>query len=530
MKKQIIVFIICISSIAFDANAQTIFYNEDGLKVNKDEATSYRIYTLDKTAKKGTFKEFNMQNVLLKESGFLKFDFSDKSKQILNNKYTEYRNDSIFRINYKNNLPLNQMDVYDKKNRLLQIVPIKNGRIIYDEDVINYHYFEESKKNEYYTIQGKFDGDNFFGKVTLFYEPVVKTYFFNGEDFNLVNKNNCSAFNFLNYTDKNKNDVLNFEDNFNCGKNNNWALFLMSKEINYDLDFATIKNNQLFLQVNTDKTATDFRLLNDTPIKIENNDFDIRVNILSQERCISGITINNKNYLTNSYTNQYRIGLSKDAGVIILEKMIDEIYVLEKSINVSDLLKDINELRILKEDRELKSILNNTLVFTDSSYNYVGESIGLYCFGSKGVYTYFDDFKFKIKAIENNTQVIKIKKEGNINKIPISLNDVVNTDFIIDTGASNVSITPDLALLLIKSGTINSEDWLKDKYYQFADGSIAKSKTFKIKKLKIGTKYLYNVECSISNNLEAPLLLGQNVLNRFGKVIIDNEKQTLFLD
>ncbi len=389
---------------------------------------------------------------------------------------------------------------------------------------------EESKKNEYYTIQGKFEGDNFFGKVMLFYEPFVKAYYFNGEDFNLVNKNICFAFNYLNYVDKNKNDTLSFEDNFNCGKNNNWVLFLMSKEINYDLDYANIKNNQLFLQVNKDKTATDFRLLNNTPFKIENNDFDVRVNISSQERCISGITINNKNYLTNSYTNQYRIGLSKDVGVIILEKMIDEIYVLQKNINVSDLLKDTNELRILKEDRELKIILNNTLVFTDSNYSYVGESIGLYCFGKKGVYSYFDDFKFKIKVIENNTQAIKIKKEGNINKIPISLNDVINTDFIIDTGASNVSITPDIALLLIKSGTINNEDWLKDKYYQFADGSIAKSKTFKIKKLKIGTKYLYNIECSISNNLEAPLLLGQNVLNRFGKVIIDNEKQMLFLD
>jgi aspartyl protease family protein len=530
MKKQIIVFIIFISSIAFDLNAQTIFYNEDGLKVNKTDATSYRIYTLDKTAKKGTFKEFNMQNILLKESGFLKFDFTDKSKQILNNKYIEYRNDSIFRINYKNNLPINQMDVYDKKNRLIQIVPVKNGKIIYDDDVIDYNYFEDSKKNEYYTVQGKFDGDVFFGKVTLFYESFIKTYFFNGEDFSLVNKNECFAYNFLNYGDKNKSDLLSFEDNFNCGKNFNWALFLISKEIKQDLDFVNIKNNQLLLQVDEDETATDFRLLNDTPIKIENNDFDLRVNILSQEKCISGITINNKNYLTNSYTDQYRIGLSKDLGVIILEKMIDEIYVLEKSINISDLLKDSNELRILKEDRELKIILNNTLVFTDSNYSYVGESIGLYCFGKKGVFTYFDDFKLKIKVIENNMQAIKIKKEGNINKIPISLNDVINTDFIIDTGASNVSITPDLALLLIKSGTINSEDWLKDKYYQFADGSIAKSKTFKIKKLKIGTKYLYNVECSISNNLQAPLLLGQNVLNRFGKVIIDNEKQMLFLE
>ena len=47
MKKQIIVFIIFISLIAFDLNAQTIFYNEDGLKVNKTDATSYRIYKLD---------------------------------------------------------------------------------------------------------------------------------------------------------------------------------------------------------------------------------------------------------------------------------------------------------------------------------------------------------------------------------------------------------------------------------------------------------------------------------------------------
>lgn len=530
MKIQIHIFIIFIVSLIYNANAQTIFYNENGVKVNKIDATNYRIYKLDKTAKKGTFKEFNMQNVLLKESGFLKFDFNDKKKQILNDKYTEYRNDSIYRINYKNNLPINQMDVYDKKNRLSKIVPVKNGKIIYDSDVINYYYFEESKKNEYYTVQGTFDGDIFFGKSSLFYETYIKTYFFNGESFSQVNKNNCFAFNYFNYVDKNKNDILSFEDNFNCGKNNNWAIFFISNDIKHDLDYINIKNNQLYLEVNEDKTATDFRLLNPTPFKIEKNDFDVRVNILSQEKCISGITINNKNYLTNNYTNQYRIGLSKDIGVIILEKMVDEIYVEEKSINVSDLLKDTNELRLLKEDNALKIILNNTLVYTDLNYTYVGESLGLYCFGKKGVYTYFDDFKLKIKVIQNNSQAIKMKKNGNIYEIPISLNDVVNTDFIIDTGASNVSITPDLALLLIKSGTINSEDWLKDKYYQFADGSIAKSKTFKIKKLKIGTKYLYNVECSISNNLQAPLLLGQNVLNRFGKVTIDNEKQILFLE
>ena len=73
MKNQVIVFIIFIFSLINNANAQTIFYNENGLKVDKINATCYRIYKLDKTAKKGTIKEFNMQNILLKESGFLKF-------------------------------------------------------------------------------------------------------------------------------------------------------------------------------------------------------------------------------------------------------------------------------------------------------------------------------------------------------------------------------------------------------------------------------------------------------------------------
>ena len=537
MKKQIIAFIIFISSIALDVNAQTIFYNEDGLKVDKINATCYRIYKLDKTAKKGTFKEFNMQNILLKESGFLKFDFNDKKKQILNDKYTEYRNDSIFKINYKNNLPINQMEVYDNKNRLSIIVPVKNGKVTYDPDVIYLHYNDESTKDEFYTMQGEYKENGFFGKIINFNKFGDNVFYFNGENpdilFNNANKSTiekCGVFNYYNYSDKNSNDVLSFSDNFNCGKNNNWVIFYSLKEMNIDFEFTEIKNDKLYLEVRENKTATDFRLLNPTPFKIKKNDFDVRVNILSQENCISGITINNKNYLTNNYTNQYRIGLSKDVGVIILEKMVDEIYVDAKKINVSDILRDTNELRLLKEDNALKIILNNTLVHTDLNYTYVGESLGLYCFGEKGVNTYFDDFKLKIKVIENNSQAIKMKKNGNLYEIPISLNDVINTDFIIDTGASNVSITPDLALLLIKSGTINSEDWLKDKYYQFADGSIAKSKTFKIKKLKIGNKYLYNVECSISNNLQAPLLLGQNVLNRFGKVTIDNEKQILFLE
>jgi len=209
----------------------------------------------------------------------------------------------------------------------------------------------------------------------------------------------CDAFNYFNYKDKYKDNVLSFIDNFNCGKNNNWVMFYASKELNTDFEFANIKNNQLYLEVIEDKIATAFRLLNPTPFTIKNNDFDVKVNILSQNKCISGITINNWNILTNGYTNSYRIGLSNDSGALLIEKMIDGIYIIEKNIDVSVLVRNTNELRLLKEENALKIILNNTLVYSDLNYNYVGESFGLYCFGNKGRYSYFDDFELKIERL-----------------------------------------------------------------------------------------------------------------------------------
>lgn len=531
MKYVIIIFSILIVN---EINSQIVYYSDSGFVVNKTKATNYRVYNFDNTKKKGFFKEYNFQNKLLIESGFIKFDFFDKKNQILDGQYIEYRNDTIYKINYKNNIPINQVNIYDNKNRIIQIIPVKNGKISPDSDVISFYYFPESKKNEYYVVQGTDDWDNFFGKVTFFYDRYTQTYFFNGENIRKVTSSvdidKCYAFNYFNFKDVNKPDILEFSDNFNCGKNHNWVLFDALDVMDINSDYADIKNGQLLLKIVENKVATVFRLINPTPYKIENNDFDIKVDILSQEKCISGITINNINYIDNEYTNQYRIGLVKETESIVIEKMVNSIFVLEKIIPVAVLIKEKNELRLLKENNALKVILNNYLVYTDSDYTYVGESVGLYSYGNKGQYSSFEDFNFKLNVINKNVNAIKFKKDGDLNKIPISINDIINTDFIIDTGASNVSITPDLALLLIKSGTIKSEDWLNDKYYQFADGSSAKSKAFKIKKLKIGNKVLYDVDCSISNNLSAPLLLGQNVLNRFGKVTIDNENHILFLN
>lgn len=122
---------------------------------------------------------------------------------------------------------------------------------------------------------------------------------------------------------------------------------------------------------------------------------------------------------------------------------------------------------------------------------------------------------------------IRLKKEEGVLKVPVKINGVLNIDFILDSGASEVTIPPDIAMTLYKTGTISDKDWLPGRYYRFADGSVAKSYRFMLKSLQIGEYEFNNVSCAIASSTEAPLLLGQNVLERFGAYTIDNRQLLL---
>jgi len=128
------------------------------------------------------------------------------------------------------------------------------------------------------------------------------------------------------------------------------------------------------------------------------------------------------------------------------------------------------------------------------------------------------------------TNTIKlVKTESGLFEIPVVLNGVLKINFIFDSGASEVSLSPDVALTLIRTGTVTDNDFLPDQTYTFADGSSAKSKRFLIKKLIIGNQSLTNIEASISNSLEAPMLIGQNVLNKLGSITIDYDNLLLII-
>jgi predicted aspartyl protease len=102
-------------------------------------------------------------------------------------------------------------------------------------------------------------------------------------------------------------------------------------------------------------------------------------------------------------------------------------------------------------------------------------------------------------------------------------------DFIVDSGAADVSIPADVFSTLIRTGTIKATDLLEQKHYQLADGSIVPSQTFRIRSLKVGKKVLENVTGSVAS-AKGSLLLGQSFLSRFKSWSVDNAKHALVFE
>lgn len=122
---------------------------------------------------------------------------------------------------------------------------------------------------------------------------------------------------------------------------------------------------------------------------------------------------------------------------------------------------------------------------------------------------------------------IKLIRRNGVYEVPVSLNNVLKINIILDSGAADVSIAPDVALTLIRTGTIKDTDWLAGRTYRFADGSTAKSMRFKLESVDIGDKHLKNVDASIAKSLNSPMLLGQSALQNLGKYTIDYQKEVL---
>ena len=127
---------------------------------------------------------------------------------------------------------------------------------------------------------------------------------------------------------------------------------------------------------------------------------------------------------------------------------------------------------------------------------------------------------------EEKKEEIPFAKEGGVCKVKCTINNLP-LHFIFDTGASDVSISSVEATFMIKNGYLLPNDIIGRQNYLNANGEISEGTVINLRDVKFGDLHLNNVKASVVKNQSAPLLLGQTVLSRLGKIEIDNNKSVL---
>jgi clan AA aspartic protease (TIGR02281 family) len=125
------------------------------------------------------------------------------------------------------------------------------------------------------------------------------------------------------------------------------------------------------------------------------------------------------------------------------------------------------------------------------------------------------------------TRIPLVRKSGGM-IAPVVINNALKLDFIVDSGASDVSIPADVFASLVRANTVTRADITGTRNYKNADGEIFQSQTFVIRSLKIGNIEASRVQAKVSPS-NAPPLLGQSFLKRFKSWSIDNSTQELIL-
>lgn len=137
---------------------------------------------------------------------------------------------------------------------------------------------------------------------------------------------------------------------------------------------------------------------------------------------------------------------------------------------------------------------------------------------------------YNFTGFKEDKKVIALKNDNGIYKIPVKVNNSLTLDFVLDLGATDVSISSDLFSVLLKTGSIETSDILGKQSYKLADGSIVEHTIINLKSLTIGEIKLDNVKASVSDSYNSPLLLGQSALKKLGKYSIDNKINELIIE
>lgn len=263
---------------------------------------------------------------------------------------------------------------------------------------------------------------------------------------------------------------------------------------------------------------------------------------------------------THTTYNKYRIhknGLMKvkydidNDGNLIINFYLNNVNTVTKTVHIDDLKKKIkfsNEYTHLVISLECG--LQNCILYKGSSQYYINQH-DIYVtqeYQARKILTAFnylfslldnidfkrdenDPFATTNKSITvsyaDKSKKIKLSEQNGTYGILVNFDNISKT-FILDTGASETTISNTLEEQLISNGLITKNDYLQDGLYKIADGSIISQRRILVKQLSVNQYTVKNIVISVGN-INSPLLLGKNFLDKFKSWSINNETKILIL-
>ena len=127
---------------------------------------------------------------------------------------------------------------------------------------------------------------------------------------------------------------------------------------------------------------------------------------------------------------------------------------------------------------------------------------------------------------------VPFKEEGGVKYVHVKVNGV-GWDMIFDTGCSGTLLSLSEARYLAAKGLLVEQDVLGTTHSQIADGSIVENMVVNLRIVSIITDDgssidCHNVKATVSNNINAPLLLGNEVLDEVAyDYTVDNTNKVI---
>ena len=134
-----------------------------------------------------------------------------------------------------------------------------------------------------------------------------------------------------------------------------------------------------------------------------------------------------------------------------------------------------------------------------------------------------------LKQMGSGPTEVAMVLENGVYKVPVTVNGVPMR-FILDTGASLISMSLAEAELMYRRGAISTSDIIGRSRFQDATGAISPGAIVRLKSVRIGDRVLENVRANIVTGNKAPLLLGQSALSKFGKISVDYRRNVVTFD